>query len=116
MVRILARLLEVFEARMHRRIGDALRPQLFGHPAGQSLGETHPDAADALGSEADRGRQHQIGSIGLQQVDGADIRFEPLLNQVHDVGQRLGGIAALRDQPPDFLERPEQRPLVSRRR
>jgi hypothetical protein len=116
MVQILASLLEILEARMHRRIGDTLRPQLLGHEAGQSFGEAHPNSADALGPKPNRDGQHEIGAIRLQQVDRADVRFEPLLNQVDDVGQRLGGVAALGDQPADFLEGPEQRPFVGGRR
>ena len=100
---------------MRRGVGDDLRPQLLGDQAGQAFGQPHADAADALGPQADGRGQHQVGAIGLEQVDRADVGVEPPLNQVDDVGQRLGGVAALRDEPADFLERPEQRVLVARR-
>ena len=112
-VRVLAGLAEVLEARMRRRVGDDLRPQLLGDQAGQALGQPHADAADALRPQADRRRQHQVGAIGLEQVDRADVGLEPLLNQVDDVGQRLGGLPLSRDQPADLFERPEQRPFVA---
>ena len=95
MVGILARLPEVLEAGMRRRIGNDMGSQLFGHQPGQPFGEPHPDAADALRPEANRGGQHQIGAIRLQQVDRADVGLEPLPDQMHDVGQRFGGVAAL---------------------
>ena len=93
-------------------VGDDLRPQLLGDQAGEPFGEPHAHAADALGPQADRGGQHQVGAIRLEQVDRADVGVEPALNQVDDVGQRLGRVAALGDQPADFLERPEQRAFV----
>ena len=54
-------------------VGDDLRPQLLGDQAGQPFGEPHPHAADALGPQADRRRQHQVRAIGLEQVDRADV-------------------------------------------
>ena len=89
-----------------------LRPQLLGDQAGQPFGQPHPHAADALGAQADGRRQHEVRAIGLEQVDRADVGLEPPLNQVDDVVERLGGVAALRHQPADFFERPEQRVLV----
>ena len=94
-------------------VGDDLRPQLLGDQARQAFGEPHPHAADAFGPQADRRREHQVGAVRLEQVDRADVGLEPALNQVDDVGQRLGGVAALRDQPADFFERPEQRAFVA---
>ena len=41
---------------------------------------------------------------------------EPALNQVHDVGERFSGVAALRHQTADFFERPEDRPVLTRHR
>ena len=94
-IRIFARFPEVLEPRMQRRVRDDLRPQLLGHEAGEALGEPHPDAADALRAQTDCRGQHQVGAIRLQQIDGADIGLEPRPNQMDDVGQRLGGVAAL---------------------
>ena len=109
---ILARFGKVLEARVRCGVGDKLRPQPLGDEAGESLGQSHPDAADALGAQADRRGEHQIGAIRFQQVDRADIGLEPALDQMHDVVERLGGIAARRDEPADFFERPERRVLV----
>ena len=72
-VRILARLAEVFEPRVRRRIRDDLRPQLLGDETGQALGQPHADPADALGAEADRCREHEVGAVGLEQVDRTDV-------------------------------------------
>ena len=106
---------KVLEARMRRRVGDDLRPQLLGDQSGQAFGQPHADAADALRPQADGRGEHQVGAIGLEQVDRADVGLEPALDQVDDVGQRFGGVAALRDQPADFFERPEHRVFVTHR-
>ena len=66
-IRILARLAEVLEARMGRGVGHDLRPQLLGDQSRQPFGEAHAHAADALGAQPDRGGQHQVGAIRLQQ-------------------------------------------------
>ena len=97
---------------MARGVGDDLRPQLLGDQAGQALGQPHAHPADALGPQADGRGEHQVGAIGLEQVDRADVGLEPLLDQIDDVAERLGGVAALRHQPADFLERPEKGTLV----
>ena len=108
MVRVLARFREILEARVRGRIGEDLRPDLLGHEAGEALGEPHPHAADAFSTKADRGGKHQVRAIGLEQVHRADVGLEPLLDQMDDVRQRLGRVAALRDEPSDFFEGPEQ--------
>ena len=66
-------------------VGDDLRPQLLGDEAGQPFGQPHPDAADAFGPQADGRRQHEVGAIGLEQIDGADVGLEPVLNQVDEL-------------------------------
>ena len=86
---------------------------LLGDEAGQALGQSHAHAADALGAQADGRRQHEIGAIGLEQVDRADVGLEPPLNQMDDVVEGFRRVAARRDQPADFFERPEVRVLVA---
>ena len=76
-------------------------------PASPSV-RPHAHAADALGSQPDGRGEHQARAIRLEQVDRADVGGEPPLDQVDDVAERLGGIAALRHQPADFFERPEE--------
>ena len=111
---IFARFLKVLEARMQRGVGEYLRLECFGHEAGEAFAEAHPHAADALRAEADGGRKDQVRPIRLQQVDRADIGFEPLPDEMDDVGQRLRGVAALGNEPADFLERPQQRAFLRR--
>ena len=106
-IRILAGVGEILEPGMRRGIGDALGLEAFGDQTGQALRQAHPDAADAFLPEPDRRREHEIRPIGLQEVDGTDVGREPPLNQVDDVGERFGCVPALRDEPPDLLERPE---------
>ena len=108
-VGILAGLAEVLEPRVLRRVRDEHRPQLLGDQPGQPFADAHLHQPDALRPQADGGRQHQRGAIGLEQVDRADVGVEPLLDQVDDVGQRFRGIAAAGDQLADLFERPEER-------
>ena len=108
-IRVLSRLVEVLEARVLRRVAHEHRPQLLGDQPCQPLGDPHLHPADALRPQADRGRQHQRRAVGLEQVDGADVGDEALLNEVDDVGQGFRRIAAAGDELTDFFERPEER-------
>ncbi len=90
--------------------------QLLCDESGQALGQAHSHAANAVLLEADRRGQHQIGPIGLKQIDRADVGLEPALNQVHDVGQRLRRVAPLGNQSGDFLESPQRRSVLGRDR
>ena len=56
----------------------------------------------------DRRREYEGRAIGLEQIDRTHVGAEPALNQVDDVGEGLGRIAAARDKLADLLERPEQ--------
>ena len=49
------------------------RLDLFADEADQALVEAHAHAADALGAQADRRREHQRRAVGFQQVDRADV-------------------------------------------
>ncbi len=97
---------------MKRGVGEHLWTQLLGDQTRQSFGQPHPHASDALGAQAYGRGEHEARAIGLEQVHGTDVRPEPPLNQVDDVAERLGGVAALRHQPADFFERPEKGTLV----
>ncbi len=85
------------------------RLHLLGNEAGEPLRDPHAHAADSFGPQPDRRGQDQVPTIPFEQVDRTDVGFEPPLNQVDDVAQRLGGVAALGDEPADFLKRPEHR-------
>ena len=76
-VRILAGLAEVLEPGMRGGIVDDLRPQLLGDQPGEPFGEPHAHPADALGTQADRRREHEVGAVGLEQVDRTDVGVEP---------------------------------------
>jgi hypothetical protein len=62
---------------------------LFGDQAHQSLRDPHADAADALGPQADRGREHQVCAIGFEQVGGADVCRKLAVDEMDDVRQRF---------------------------
>ncbi len=108
LVRVLAGLTEVLEARMRRRVLDDLRLHLLADEADEALRQPHPHLADALGPEADGRREDERRSVGLEQVDRADVGAEPLLDQPNDVGEGFSRVAALGDQPGDLIEAPQR--------
>ena len=114
-IRVFARFRKVLEAGMCGGIGDELRSEAFGDQTREPFRQAHPDAPDAFRAQADRRREHQVGAVGLQEIDRTDVGLESPLDQVDDVVQRLGRVPARRHQPADFLERPERRVLVARR-
>jgi hypothetical protein len=83
---------KVLEARMHGGVGDALRRSCSA-TSRRALPTAACGPADALGPQADRRGEHQVGAIGLEQVDRADVGLEPALDQVDDVRQRLSRVA-----------------------
>jgi hypothetical protein len=108
-VRVFSRLAEILEPRMLRRILHDLRPQLFADEPGQPFRQAHADASDAVGAQPDGGSQHQGGAVRFEQVHRADVRLERALDELDDVVERLGRMAAVGNEMADFLERPEQR-------
>ena len=114
LVRILACLAEVLEARMRRRVLDHLRLHLLADQADQALGQPHPDLADALGPQPDRRRQDQRGAIRFEQIHRADVGAEALLDQPDEVRQGLGGVAALGHQAGDLVAGPERGVICGR--
>ena len=104
-IRVFAGFTEVFETRMGRGVLDHLGRQCLADEPREALRQPHADAADAFGSQADRRREHQRRAIGLEQVHGADVGREALLDEADDVAECLGRVAAVRDKPADLLER-----------
>ena len=96
MIEVLAGFREELEARMTRGVGHHERRELFGRQAHQPFVHAHPHAAYARRVEADGGGQLEVPAVGVEQVDGADVAFELLLDGARDVGERLGWIAAVR--------------------
>ena len=92
---VLADVAEILEAGMRDRIRHDDRLRLLGDETGESFGHPHAHLTDALRTQADGGRQYEVGAILLEHVHRAHVSREPLLNQVHDVGERFRGIAAV---------------------
>ena len=84
-IRIFARLREVFETRVGRGIGYELWKQLLGDKPRQSLIKPHPDTAHGVGMETNGCGQDQVLPIGLEQINGADVGLESVLDQLRDV-------------------------------
>jgi hypothetical protein len=86
---------EVLESRMGSGVFDDYGLHLFGDHAHEAFVEAHADLAHALWPESDSGGQDEIGSIGFEEVDRANVCFETLLYQPDDIVERFGGIAAM---------------------
>jgi hypothetical protein len=74
----------------------------------------HPDAADALRTQTHGRGEDEIGAVSFEHVDRADVRGESPLNEVNDVGERFGGVAAARHELRHFLVRPQAQELFVR--
>ena len=107
LVRVLARLAEILEARVRRRVLDHLRQHLLADQADQALGEPHADLADALGAKPDRRRQHQRGAVRLEQIHRAHVSAEALLDQPDEVRESLSRVSAFGHQARDLVAGPE---------
>ena len=113
MVRIFARLGEVFEARVGERIGHHDRPEFLGDEARQPLAGGHAHPADGLGLQADRGPQNEVATFRLEVVHGADRRPEPRLDQADDVVERLRAVVAMHDELRDLAQREQEGVIVA---
>src|SRR4029453_11372062 len=111
-VRVLAGFLEVLEPRVTGRVLHDERAKLLADQSGQPLAQPHPHAADAFRPQPYGRSQHQRRSIGLEEVDRADVAFESPLNELDDVGQRFSGVAAVGNQAADLLPGPQKRILL----
>ena len=67
--------------------------------------EPEPQGADALGPQADGGREDEIDAVGLEEVRRADFGSEPLRDEAHDVHERLGWVGAGIGKRAELVER-----------
>ena len=104
LIAVFAGFIEILEARVILRAFDGHRTHLLRDQPGEALVDGHSQGANTLGPQTDRRRQHQVVPVGLQQVDGTNIRIEALGDQRYHVHQRLGRLAALRGEIGNFLE------------
>ncbi len=114
LVSIFAGFREVFETRVTVSLLHRHRPHLFRHQARQPFVDRHPQAADALPPKSHSCGQHQIGSIGLEQIRGTNIRLKSLCNQSDNVHQGFGGLTLFRRKVGDFLQSKDVRDLAHR--
>ena len=112
-VRVFARLAEIFESRMPGRILDHLRLQLLADEAGQTFRQPHAHAPDAARPQADRRREHERRAIGLEQIHRTHVGVECALYQLDDVGERFLRVSAVRDEVTDLFKSPEERVALS---
>ena len=103
-VLLFARVLEVFVAGMIAGVGQRHREQSFGHQAGEALVQRHAQRADTSGMKAERGRQHQVRAVRLQQIRRTDIGAEARGDQRHHVHQRVGRFPRFLREAGDLLQ------------
>ncbi len=77
---------------------------LLGNQTGEPLMQPHAEGTNALRTQADGCCQHQIGTVWLQQVSGADIGLKAVGDERHYVHQGLGRLASTGSQTPDFVQ------------
>src|SRR5262249_33142413 len=114
-VGIFAGLGEVLEARVLKGVGHHDGGHLFRDQARQSLVKAHAHTTDTVLPEAQGSAQDQLPLFVLQEVDRADVGVKASLDELHNVGQRLAWIVAVRDELADLLQRQEQRTFLSGR-
>ncbi len=78
---------------------------MLGDQTRQTFGEGHAKRANTLRTKPDGCGHHQVGAIGLQQVDGANVSLEARGDQRHDVHQRFSRLAAIGRQMADLFQR-----------
>ena len=94
-IRIFARLAEIFESRMRGRVFHDLRLQLLADEAGQPFGQSHAHPSDAVRAQADRRSEHERRAIGLEQINRAHVGVERALDQLDDVVECFVGLSAV---------------------
>src|SRR5215472_2008452 len=104
-VLLFARLWEVLEARMTLGILNCNGANLFGDQTSKAFTQRHSQGAYAFRTQPQCCRQKQIAAVWLEQIRGTDIRVESFGNQLNDVAQRLGWLAAFLRQVGDLLQR-----------
>src|SRR4051812_42550308 len=104
MIEVLARFWKILEARMGKGVIDGDRCESFGDQPRQAFIEPHAHAADALGAQADRGAEDELATLGLEEIDRADVGAEAALDKVDDISQRLVRVVAVRDELADLLQ------------
>src|SRR5208282_2228508 len=76
-------------------IGNGDGNKLFRDQAREALAERHAQGPDRARMQAKRRSQHEVRTVRLQQIGGADVRMEARSDQRHNVHQGVGWLAAL---------------------
>ena len=85
--------------------------ELLGHQAGEPLRRVHPDAADALRTQTDGRGEDEIGAVSFEHDRPSRRPWRTPLNEVDDVGERFGGVAAASHELRQFLVGPQAQEL-----
>ena len=86
---LLPGLREVAVVRMALGVLDRDRLAALRRHADEPFSERHLDVADRAGLESHRRRQGEDVHLGVDRVDRANVRIEPLRHEVRDVGEGL---------------------------
>ena len=78
-----------------------------GDEAGDALAERHPRPADLVAVEAVRGRERQVGSVPIEQVQRGDVRVERVAGPVDDGLEQLVPRPGGRREARDLVEEAE---------
>ena len=86
---LFTRLGEVLVRGISARVFDRDRLATLSRQTHQALPESQSHAAHGTRDQTDRRAQRQMGEVGVSQVDAANIRIQPLGDQICDIRERF---------------------------
>ena len=104
LVSVLVGLFDVLKAGMvlYLAYGDGVH--LFCDQAGEAFMESEAQRANAGGAEAHGGGEDEIGAVGFEEIDGADIRMKVMRDELDHAHEGLGRLAGLLHQLADLFQ------------
>ena len=104
LVLFFARLAEKFESGMLAYLVHRDWANLLRHKARETFVQREAQRADALAAQSQRGGEHEVGAVRLQQIGRTNVGVEAPRNQGHHIHQSFGGLAAFPRQISDFFQ------------
>ena len=104
LVRVFSGFLKIFETRMALYVLHRDGPHLFGDQSGQAFLDGHPQRADTLRPQSERGGEYQVRAVRLKQVCGAHIGMKAPRDQRDHVHQCFRRLTSVLRKIADFLQ------------
>ena len=110
---LLARLAEVLEARVARRVPHQKRLRPLDRGAHEPRAVGHAHLPDGGRMEPPGGFEHELAALLVAKVNGADLRFEPLGHHHHGAVQEVPDVGALPDHARELSDVAKQVQVVA---